>query len=144
MVIFYSYVSLPEGTYVYLPPHMFHWNVGHGGMVTGLGWEDLFTPARSAGEGWEGGHLKISPRHGVLKHGKLGNPGGLNAGFNGENDRTNMTNWGIFRLAMCDETRGYIYSVSHHVAFHLPDSLFLHTHTFFFERPLDLPSGNLT
>ena len=39
-------------TYVYLPPNMFHWNVGHGGMVTGLGWEDLFTPARSAGRGW--------------------------------------------------------------------------------------------
>ena len=76
------------------------------GPVTGLGWEDLFTPARFVRVGagfWRSPW--ISPRH-VLKHGKLGNPGGRNGGFNGENYRTNMTNWGIL-LAMCDETRGY-------------------------------------
>ena len=51
--------------------------------------------------GWSGlgvwGHLKISPRHGVLKHGKLGNLGGLMAKI----IELTWPVWGIFRLEKC-------------------------------------------
>ena len=102
-----------------------------------LGRFSSLLPGRLVGAGKEV-TLDISKTFCVLKHGKLGNPGGLNGGFNGENYRTNMTSLGNFPAShVWWNQRVHIFSFS---SCFFPSSWFsLLTYShFFFWRPWDL------